>query len=251
MTLRPEQNVASAEGFSLLELLVASVIFLIVMGTAFTLLNVAVMRHRSEQEFLDVFQNARAGVDQMERDIHQAGYPSPYSFAGTPTDPLTAPTALQQHFAIPFVGRPTQTCQVGLSCTIPSGFDLLLEADINPENPLNPGQVQWIEYRLVPDGSGVTSTLMRKVAPKTPGADPTLVGTWAPFVENVLNDPTSVDPNQGIFNYQCDPPAPCTPAKISQVNISLRVRSPRPDLQTRGIRDITLRATVRRVNPYP
>ncbi len=249
--MRRKESVGPARGFSLLELLVVSLIFLIVMGTAFTLLNVAQVRHRSEQEFLDVFQNARAGVDQMERDIHQAGYPSPYSFAATPTDPLTAPAALQQRFAIPFVGRPAQTCQVGVSCTIPSGFDLLLEADINPENTLSPGQVQWIEYQLVPDGSGVTSTLMRKVAPKTPGADPTLVGTWAAFVENVLNDPTSVDPNQRVFNYQCDPPAPCTPEKITQVNINLRVRSARPDLQTRGFRDITLRATVRRVNPYP
>lgn len=249
--MRRKQSAERARGFSLVELLVVLVIFLIVMGTTFTLLNVAQVRHRSEQEFLDVFQNARAGADQMERDIHQAGYPSPYSFAATPTNPLTAPAALQQRFAIPFVGQPAQTCQVGVSCTIPSGFDLLLEADINPENALNPGQVQWIEYRLVPDGSGVTSTLLRKVAPKTPGADPTLAGTWAAFVENVLNDSTSADPNQRVFSYQCDPPAPCTPEKITQVNISLRVRSARPDLQTRGFRDITLRASVRRLNPYP
>ena len=68
----------SSSGFSLIELMVVLVIFLIVTGAVFGLLNVAQVRYRSEQQFLDSLQGAQTGLEQITRDIHRAGYPEPY-----------------------------------------------------------------------------------------------------------------------------------------------------------------------------
>jgi prepilin-type N-terminal cleavage/methylation domain-containing protein len=63
-------------GFSLIELLMVLVIFMIVMGAVFRLMNLATARSATEQAKLDMFQEAREFMDQMSRDLRQAAYPN-------------------------------------------------------------------------------------------------------------------------------------------------------------------------------
>src|SRR5678816_4509896 len=66
----------SQRGFSVIELMIVVVILLILVASVFQLINLAVARSNAEQAKLDMFQEAREFMDQMSRDLHQAGYPS-------------------------------------------------------------------------------------------------------------------------------------------------------------------------------
>ena len=64
-------------GFSLVELTIAMVVLLVVVGGILGVVDVANQRSYTEQAKLDMFQEAREFMDQMSRDLHQAGYPNP------------------------------------------------------------------------------------------------------------------------------------------------------------------------------
>src|SRR5438270_14011387 len=68
-------------GYSLIELLVATVLFTIIAGTIFSLLFGSQLRYSSESGLTTAFQQANVAIDQITRDIHSAGYPTPSSFA--------------------------------------------------------------------------------------------------------------------------------------------------------------------------
>ncbi len=292
---RPQQ------GFSLIEVLMVLFIFLIVSGAVFQLLNTAQIRYKAEREFTESFQGARLAVDLMVRDIHNSGYPPAYSFAGnfgsppTPvayppgiwSDPLLAPADLQRRFAIGILGvdaagQPSTTCFVDTAnmaastCAVPSPFRLVLETDIDPENPnvdpltgLRP-QVEWVYYDLRPPVAGVpTSTLFRTVRPKQQAVSPIANPSNVPFVEQVCQNPivavggalplpaAAAPANCGgnnvpVFTYECDSAMlipgtqRCLAEHIRNVYINLRVQSLRPDIQTLGMRQITVRGMASR-----
>ncbi|MCI0356605.1 MAG: type II secretion system GspH family protein, partial [Acidobacteria bacterium] len=73
---------AAQAGFTLVEVMVVLLIFMIIAGAVFAAISAAQVRYRAEKQFLDSFQGARIGVDLMARDIHNAGYPSPYTYPG-------------------------------------------------------------------------------------------------------------------------------------------------------------------------
>ena len=254
------------EGFTLIELLVALGIFLVVTGAAFTLLGSSQQHYQVETQVLSSFQEARLGMDQIVRDVNDAGYPPP-SFAGT--DPtLFAST--------PFAWSPGYTtnssCNIVASsgkpvCTTPGNFDLIIETNPNPQDPacaLAPCPVQWIRYQLQVPPQVQVPTLMRGMVPKTPGpGDPDAATTAAsvlvPFVQNVVNSPA-----QPIFSYTCDttsppqsPPLPCpnaaavdnSPANIRDVIVNLIVAAPLPDPKTGQPRLVQLTGRGRRINP--
>lgn len=256
-------------GFSLIELLVALGIFLLVTGAAFTLLSSSQKRYQTDSQMLTSFQEARLGMDQMVRDINDAGYPPP-SFAGA--DPAI-------FASFPFGWSPgyPAPCTVGFVCITPGDFDLIIETNPNPQDPGS--VVQWIRYQLQ------GTTLMRGVAPKAAGTDPSFAftGPYAPvpFVQNVVNNsPTlqigvfqlsasypGVFPGGNpvsIFTYICDtpnnplpPPTNCpaavgadnSPANIRDVDIALIVASPLPDATTGQPRLVQLNGRAHRVNP--
>src|SRR5712664_1627864 len=91
MNLNPRDE--RQRGFTLVELLVALGIFLVVCGAAFTLLGSSQQHYQTESQVLTSFQEARLGLDQIVRDVNDAGYPPP-SFAGTdPTKFTSTPFA--------------------------------------------------------------------------------------------------------------------------------------------------------------
>jgi len=63
-------------GFSLMELMIVLLIVLTIAGAIFQTINVTTQRASAEQTKVDMFQEAREFMDQMTRDLRQAGYPN-------------------------------------------------------------------------------------------------------------------------------------------------------------------------------
>ncbi len=257
MTRTP--STARQMGFTLIEMLTAMGIFLLICGAAFTLLGTSQQRYRTESQVLNSFQEARLGLDQIVRDVHDAGFPPPaYSargFAFYASSPFAWSTGS---------GYPNTPCQIaaggGGTCTTgtpgdtaPGDNDLIIETNPNPQDPAS--TVQWIRYQLQ------GTTLLRGVAAKQFGHDPDADTTaqLVPFVQNVVNTASAVP----IFTYTCETPtvpqlplplcsaagADNSPANIRDINITLLVATPLPDATTGKPRVVTLSGRGRRVNP--
>lgn len=267
--MRPVRSKKGQLGFSLIELLVALGIFLLITGAAFTLLSSSQQRYQTDSQVLTSFQEARLGLDQMVRDIDDAGYPPP-SFAGTdPTIFAKFPFGWSPGYTIP------TACTVGITCITPGDFDIIIETNPNPQDAGS--QVQWIRYYLQ------GTTLMRGTATRQPGHDPAVdtAQNLTPFVQNVVNNSPNLQIGQfqlsasypnvfpggnpvPIFTYICDtpinpqpPPVLCSaavgvdnsPANIRDVAITLIVASPLPDATTGHPRLVQLGGRAHRVNP--
>jgi hypothetical protein len=206
---------------------------------------------------LNAFQEARLGLDQIVRDVNDSGYPPPSFNAGDPTLFAISPFAWSPSY-------PVKTCQLGVSCATPGDFDLIIETNDNPLDPVCAPTcpVSWIRYQLQ------GTTLMRGRVAKQAG-DPVAAfngpNAPVPFVQNVVNSPA-----QPIFSYTCDtlivpqsPPLPCAPpgqpntaaavdnfpANIRDVIITLIVAAPQPDAISGQQRIVVLTGRGRRINP--
>src|ERR1700740_119048 len=102
----------TARGFTLLEMVIASSMFLVISGAIFVLLENAQFRLMGEESVVPVLQESRVAMDLIVRDVHRAGFPSPFEFPATPTDPTTAPVALQAQFSLGFKALPNQICVI-------------------------------------------------------------------------------------------------------------------------------------------
>jgi len=259
------QNKKSQAGFTLLEMMVGAAIFLVVSGAVMGLLNVSQKRYKTDTQVLSAFQGARLAIDQMSRDINDAGYPPKSQFA----NPLT-PTS--KYTQTPYAWSPgyltSTACAIG-TCTSPANFDLIIETDVD-----NSGNVSWVRYQLV------NTTLYRGVVVKTVGADPNAAtlapGVMAPYITNVMNNAPAAQIASlnndypglfpggtavPIFSYYCDLPNNAnvglctgagvnnTPNNIREVGITLIVRANGVDEQSGEIRAVSLNALARRLNP--
>jgi prepilin-type N-terminal cleavage/methylation domain-containing protein len=263
-------------GFTLLEMMVSMGIFLLICGSAFTLLGVSQRRYQSESQVLNSFQEARLGLDQMVRDISDAGYPPPNQFEFPPN--TTNGPNYSQYADTPVTWNPNYTsspqvpCWIGNTCNTPGPYGLFLEV-----TPQVPGLVSFIRYTIM-DG---TTTLGRGVFPKpTSIVDPYATypdSLLVPFVQNVMNYASpaqiaqinAVYPNMfpggnpvPMFTYTCATPTgpqDCstaglpygTPMNIRSITITLIVQTPTPDPQTgqRRVVELTGRASV--MNSFP
>jgi type II secretory pathway pseudopilin PulG len=226
-------------GYSLVELLVATVLFTIIAGTIFSLLFGAQLRYSSESGLTTAFQQANIAIDQITRDLHSAGYPPPSSFAPgmLQNNPqLATLMALPFSWSPGYLNVPPTPCTVGVggNCgAVPGDYDLILETDTGDGNG-----VQWIRYSLQ------GTTLMRGMTAKQAFTDPvagTSVGVMLPYLDNVMNGPG----NQAlpIFTYGFDCISTTTPPLISnicKVNIALIVQAAQPDPQTGQFRNVRL-----------
>jgi type II secretory pathway pseudopilin PulG len=221
-----------ADGFSLVELLVGTVLFTIITGAVFSLLVSAQLRYRGESNVTQAFQQANVAIDQIVRDVHSAGYPPKNSFA------VAVSNAQPKYYALPFAWSPSYPgtpCAVGPggTCAVPGDYDLIVEADTTGNG------VQWIRYSLQ------NGTLMRGVTLKDPTKDPMSYtnDALAPYLDNVINQVP-------VFSYTFDTPTTLNqPSNIREVNITLIVQSAQPDPQTQQFRTITLTGQGIRFNP--
>ena len=157
-------------GFSLIEMMIAIAVLTIIMGAMFQQIIVAQQRSGVEQAKLDLFQESREFMDQLTRDLHNAGYPNPRNYgyaAGT--------------FQVPSPASQQSNAAAGL-VKVDNG-DLWFEGDV-----IGDGQVYVVHYHLDTDGTNCPC-LKRSWQVKVPG-DP-LTGQTTPDyeveVQNVLN----------------------------------------------------------------
>lgn len=276
-------------GFTLIEMLVALGIFLLITGAAFTLLTSSQQRYQTESQVLNSFQEARLGLDQMVRDINDAGFPPPTFVNGNPTEVTSAPFGWSPGYTV----IPPAPCQIGTAgggtCFTPTDFDIIIETEPNPNDPTCAPvcQVQWIRYQL--QGTTLMRGIVAKQAPShDPAVDTSAAGVLAPFVNNVVNNSpnlqVSVDAAGNpislsaqypavfaggapvpIFQYTCDtpnsapqnPPQPCpavaasddSPQNIRDVSITLIVMAPSQDATNGRARLVQLEGRGRRINP--
>jgi prepilin-type N-terminal cleavage/methylation domain-containing protein len=258
-----------SQGFSLIEMMTATMIFLIISAAAFTLLVSSQKHYQTDSQMLNSFQEARLGLDQIVRDVNGSGYPPVNQFTFNPgshpvSQYVTSPFAWPNYLTNP-------ACQIGI-CTTPSDFDLIIEMQITNQNCANRG-VAWIRYRLV------GTTLFRGVVCKTNSgsADPDggTLGSLVPFVQNVMNNAPAAQIAQyqaaypamfpggnpvPIFSYLCDTstgPQRCasaassdnSPANIRAVGVTLILAAPAPDAQTGRPLLVELNGAGKRMNP--
>jgi prepilin-type N-terminal cleavage/methylation domain-containing protein len=258
-------------GFTILELLLAMVIFLIICAAMFELLDLSQKKYNTETQLSEAYQNTRLAMDQITRDFNVSGYPPPGMFT-------TVPVSKPWTYAVgPVAWSPNYTsgtdCQIGVNCSTPGDYDLIIETHLSTDTA--DSNVSWIWYHL----DTATNTLLREVVPKT-AVDPyTAVSTAnqaVPLLTNVMNNPGATllgqiqtqNPTmypggnpQPIFQYMCDTPSgtlPCssplavgynTPRNIRDVVITLIVATPQIDLQTQRIKLVELSGRGHRLNP--
>jgi prepilin-type N-terminal cleavage/methylation domain-containing protein len=138
---------SSNSGFSLLELMIVLVILLVISGAIFQVIALTTERSSAEQVKLDMFQEAREFMDQMTRDLRQAGYPNARNFAPTV---LTTPTSNDQRVAVGLV-------------KVAAG-ELWFEGDVD-----GTGTVSVIRYYLDTSTANNCPCLKRSQLPKVAG----------------------------------------------------------------------------------
>lgn len=247
----------NASGFTLVELMVSTAIFMVICGAMFGLLQISQQKYVAETQMSGAFQEARLGLDQIVRDINSAGYPPPSMFSNLSNqlNYAAAPVAWSPNY-------PNTDCQIG-TCTTPTDQDLIIETNTGS------GMV-WIRYQF----NQAQGVLYRGVVNKTTG-DPlsafAVPGIMTPLVNNVLNYPNGLTaPNaptlvqittdyptilpggsQAIFVYSCSSTptgsVPCGSAGtfnearyITDIDVTLIVQTPQPDAQTHGLKLIEL-----------
>jgi prepilin-type N-terminal cleavage/methylation domain-containing protein len=225
-------------GFSILELVVAVAIFSVIMGVMFQQVDQAQQTSTTERARLDVFQEARAFMDLMSRDLHEAGYPSPRNFA---PGVLTLNPALPRS---PFAAD----SRVAMGLTKVGSGELWFEGDVE-----GTGTVSVVQYRLETDGNNCPC-LRRSQQPKT-NADPMAqVHVDQVEVQNVKNG-TDANPIFYAFahgstgtpltlpiDFNSDPNSL---ASVDTIKVSVTVESPTPDPKTRIKPITTLVSTIR------
>ena len=235
-------------GFTLMELMIATGIFLVISAAMLGLLQLSQQKYSSETQISGAFQETRLAIDQIVRDFNVSGYPSQSIFSQLPGNTAqyaTSPVAWSPNY---LAGTPCVLASppLGAPCTTPGDYDLILETDLG-------NGLVWIRYQLI------GTTLFRSVVPKTAGTDPaappvnpTLV---VPFLTNVMN----FQQGQPIFKFSCDTsagPQPCPsagandlPNRIRDVDILLIVMTKQPDLQTGKPKIVELQGRGHRLNP--
>ncbi len=264
------ERIRGQRGFSLIEMMIAAVIFILLCGAAFALLSVAQQRYQTESQVLNSFQEARFGLDEMVRDVNGSGFPPANSFSLT-----SGPEASNFYASTPIAWDPgyqsNASCQIGTAgggtCTTPGDFDIIIERDVDPWHH---DGVEWTRYQL--QGTVLYRAQTYKSTSSEP--DPTTAQAFVPYIQNVMNNASATQIAQfravypqmfhggnpvPIFQYTCyTPTGPqlCqsavsynSPVNVTDVEITLIVMAPTVDAQTGQPRLIELQGRGHSLNP--
>jgi type II secretory pathway pseudopilin PulG len=175
-------SVSQAGGFSLIELMVSSVVMIVVVGAAVSYIGLVTQRGRAEQTKVDLTQEGREFVDEFERDIHQAGYPG-CDFFNNLGSAGCATTANYNNAAL----------AVGLVSV--SYTNVIFEGDVNGD-----GLVESVQYQLVdsagnyPPATTCPCTLQRSQVPKVAGLSAPAYAQATSFTQELQNVVNSGSP---------------------------------------------------------
>jgi len=249
MPLRCKSPKRKNAGFTLLELMVATVLFVVITGAVFAVVIATQARYKAEKEYMGSFQQANVAIDQITRDIHGAGFPAKLLYNSSVSNPTK--WALPVAWSPNYPGTP---CVIGSTCTSPGSYDLILEEDQG-------SGVKWIRYKL--SGNILYSAVVTKTTSNNPvtATDDALV----PYLENVMNNASSSQISTitasypgtfpggtavPVFTFPQYQGAAQAPPNIHNINIALIVQAPNKDLQTQGVRIATFTAQASTINPY-
>jgi len=130
--------------------MIVVIIILVITGAIFQMINLSTQRSSAEQTKVDMFQEAREFMDQMSRDLRQAGYPNPRNMDESVFTVLTLTPPLpiidDLHAAAGLVEVDTG--------------DLLFEGDVDGS-----GTVSVVHYHLATTGTNCPC-LQRSQLPK-------------------------------------------------------------------------------------
>src|SRR5437870_257981 len=160
-------------GFTLIEMLVTLAVLVLVLGSVFSYIGRLQKAYKAEETKIDATQEERTFFDSIERELHQAGFPSRNMYA---PGVLTSPAANDWRNAVGLVRV--------------SSSDLWFEGDID-----NDGNVESVRYTLMDNsGNPATSasscpcTLQRSQVQKANNTAPMSQATsYAVAVNNVIN----------------------------------------------------------------
>ncbi len=249
----------SQQGFSLIELLTVLVILTLVMGAIFSQLIQVQQRYQVEQTKLDMFQESREFMDQMSRDLHQAGYPNAKMYANGV-------------LAAPINNDPRNA--VGLVQVTPTS--IIFEGDVD-----GTGVVSSLRYTLISDPAnpGQCPCWVQRSQVQKVNADPLTGQGTNPSneVQNVVNSagtmtifgqmtlPSGIQTNQALYGqYAANPvfqafdnagnavalpidinASPTVIKSIKTIRITLNVLGRQPDMRTHMRPVTTLTTSVR------
>lgn len=83
-------RVPGQKGFSMIEMMIVIAILMVIMGSVFQSIDLTQRTSRNQQVKLDLTQQAREFVDQLTRDLRNAGYPYERNMANGIQDPSNA-----------------------------------------------------------------------------------------------------------------------------------------------------------------
>jgi prepilin-type N-terminal cleavage/methylation domain-containing protein len=229
--MRGHKNIS---GFSLIELMVVLIIVLGITAAIFQTINLTTQRSSTEQTKLDMFQEAREFMDQMSRDLRQAGYPNIHNMDFNALSPAVVSPLMNDHR---FAG--------GL-IEVDTG-DLWFEGDVDGS-----GTVSVVRYHLDTSTTNGCPCLRRSVVTKADG-DPLSNTTFSYQVEvqGVQNPSIFAAYNNGTATglpVTISTASGTTIAKVDTVQATLSLVAPVPDPQTRQYPTTTLVTTVRMNN---
>lgn len=205
-------------GFTLIEVLIVLLLMSIIMGAIFTQISTAQKRSTAEQAKVELFQEAREFMDQLTRDLRNAGYPNKRNYG-------------------PGVSITDSTNAVGL--THIGNADVWFEGDVE-----GVGTVSVVKYHYEPNGENCPCLQRSEVIKSAGTAD-----NYSVEVQNLQNG-TAENP---IFEYYDTTGAQILPstlpldntttvgrqklASVAVIKINMSVQARYADLQT-GLRPI-------------
>ena len=219
-------------GFSMVELLIVLIIILVISGAIFQTINLTTQRSSAEQTRVDMFQEAREFMDQMSRDLRQAGYPNPRNMDPAVFTVLTLmppkPISYDHHAGAGLVKVDTG--------------DLWFEGDVD-----GTGTVSVVRYHLDSDGTNCPC-LKRSQLPKI-DANPLTGQTTEVYqveVQGVQNTNIFSAYNNGTaLGLPVTTSVGSSLASVDTVQAVLTLQAPTVDPQTRKKPLTTLVSTVR------
>lgn len=167
MKLSRQKSSASHAGFTLLELMIVCAVLAVVLGAVFEGINTVIQRSQSEQVKVDLTQSGREFIDEFERDLHQAGYPSCKMVATVGTAANCPPD-----YSLPAASSVATNSAVAVGLVHVDNTLIVFEGDVDGN-----GTVDSVEYKLV-DSNGnnppqnCPCTLQRNQIPKINGTNP-------------------------------------------------------------------------------
>lgn len=260
----------SERGFSLLELMVSTVIMLVVAGAAFGALNYYQKTYQHTEIGADMHDNLRSAIDLIIQEVSQAGSLPSGTLGGRNTNGAVFASAAAQTVNLNdatglFVGEKllvdagasqelvTVTAINGNSITGVFGQNHNNNTQVNvigmfPAGILNTstatklqlfgdingdGTLVYVEYNCNPAAGG--GTLTRSVTPVGTGA----VNAATVLVDNLIANPGGTP----CFQYPAAPPVVAGFTFVNQVGVTLTVESTTKDVLTGHFEKMTKSAT--------